>query len=50
MVGFLLVVTVAVSGFSASTMSQIGTEIEGIAKEDMPITDTITKFTILKLE
>lgn len=50
LVGLLLMVTVSVAGFSAYTMSKIGSEIEGIAEEDMPITASITQITLHQLE
>ena len=50
LVVLLLMVTAGVAGFSAYTMAQIGSEIEGIAEEDMPLTAAITTITLHQLE
>jgi len=49
-VGFCLVLLVAVAGFSIWQMSQIGHEIEGIAERDLPLTGALTKVTTHQLE
>ncbi|WP_419905613.1 methyl-accepting chemotaxis protein [Kiloniella sp.] len=41
---------VAVSGFAIYQMQQIGTELEGIAEQDIPLTEILTKITVHQME
>jgi methyl-accepting chemotaxis protein len=49
-VGFCIAVTCAIAGFGIYQMNQIGGEIAGIAKEDIPMTNVVTKITVDQLE
>ncbi|WP_052741764.1 methyl-accepting chemotaxis protein [Kiloniella litopenaei] len=49
-VGLCLLSLLSVSGFSIYQMQQIGTELEGIAEQDIPLTNILTKITTHQLE
>jgi methyl-accepting chemotaxis protein len=49
-VGVILLLMVASSGFGILKMGKIGTELETIAKEDIPLTEAIVGITVNQLE
>ncbi|WP_085899921.1 methyl-accepting chemotaxis protein [Kiloniella majae] len=49
-IALCLMSLIGVSGFSIYQMQQIGTELEGIAERDIPLTNILTKITTHQLE
>ncbi len=50
LVSVLMILLIAISGFSIVKMGNIGDEIKDIAEEDIPLTEAITQITIHQLE
>lgn len=46
----LLVLTAITTGYSLYAMNQLGSELESVAEQDMPITEAITRITVHQLE